>query len=417
MMIRWILVLLLACLLPSVYAECSLSEKSCPDCPGAKLRSASISDKATQFYPGGMLLTCEYDLLGGERGDQMTIRIKCFKNSADAKAVYEYDRVERKPGPPPFCKENCGLYGTGTKFCVAGMTGWGCGGGFFHQGAYTGNININLKGDVTREKVLEKIDSLAHCAVKFKEISPAEEMTGDGDDLAAAIKKDEAAPGSRGISYIEDNPAGAFWWNIKNFIRGMLGKDTPLPWVEEAIAKIGAEECEEKGYAQRKECYHARAIETGSYLVCEESYDPAKCYAAIASKKDDHEVCDKIREYLKWGRKKMVSDCYEWFSAKAENVDACEKIPYTQQKENCFLGAAINNKKADICDNLKYPDRCKVCVFSKTGDRSICESVKDEKTKKACEFRDTAEEYCRGFGRLFSEDNHLSYGSATSSRG
>jgi len=257
-------------------------------------------------------------------------------------------------------------------------------------------------------EVKEKLSSLEPCIERMVQDRLEEKS------LYRTVEKDEATPGSKGISYVEEH--GSFFWNLRNWFNGLLGKETPMPWVESAIAEIGAEECLEKTVSARSQCFHTRAIESGNYLVCEESYDPAKCYASVASIKKDPLICDKLRDYVKWGRKKLLSACYDWLSTEQTDVEVCLKYPYQQEMHNCFLEVAKNTGDAEVCDRLKHPDRCKVCAHLTSKDPAICETIQDKEAKKACEFESVGRTYCTGIGRLFS-DTHIPTTGSGAARG
>jgi len=272
------------------------------------------------------------------------------------------------------------------------------------------NFKINADNFKSMSEVKEKMKEVEKCVVKMTESRMNEES------LSKNIEADEEKERNKGSDLEREEKIGGFFWNVRYWLNRMIARDTPLPFVEEAIDEIGASNCSERGINE-KECYRERAIKSQNYYVCEESDDPSKCYAAVASLKNDPLICDKMRDYIKWGRKKMVVNCYKWFGSEAKDVDVCLKIPYKSEMEECFMGAAKNLGDADICDRLKYPDRCKVCVSYKTGDKSICEKITDKDAKKACEFKETAGSYCTGLGRLFQDSDISGYGSAAASRG
>lgn len=291
-------------------------------------------------------------------------------------------------------------YQQGSRF-----NGWA---GFIKGNGYQFTVTATDFKSLTEVK--NKMDALVPCIEQMTKNRMEEQSLSD------SIEKDDQTSGSKGMDYVSENSYGSFIWNIKYLVRRVLSKNTPLPWVETAIGNIGAGDCDDLEYRLQADCYHKKAIESGNYLVCEESYDIPKCYAIIANQNKDVQVCDKIREYIKWGRKKLLKECYDSLSGLQTNVQLCLKYPYKNEMDNCFLSVAKNTGDPTVCDRLKYPDKCKVCAFVKSKDESICLTLKDKEAKEACtQLR--ASGYCyKDLGRLF-EENTAGSGSGTSSRG
>ncbi|MEK7157791.1 MAG: MFS transporter [Patescibacteria group bacterium] len=133
------------------------------------------------------------------------------------------------------------------------------------------------------------------------------------------------------------------------------------------------------------QCFANIAINTKNYSLCNDLKETSyrnECYSVIANRINDLNTCDKVSN-----EPSQFSDCVENIAINTNNRDLCEKVD-GENKKSCYLGFDLNlskiSKDTAICDKIKSSGWgsvqigfCLTNVAEYTGNYSLCENIKE----------------------------------------
>ena len=118
--------------------------------------------------------------------------------------------------------------------------------------------------------------------------------------------------------------------------------------------------------------------------------DNSQCYQAVAEKKEDADICDRIEN--KYGKK----ECYEVLVEIAKDESVCEKfidLGYGDSelyRNNCYYDRAKAKKDITLCKKITDTNRHYSCEAIVLEDGSLCERFSDTWWREHC-YHDVAE--------------------------
>jgi hypothetical protein len=128
------------------------------------------------------------------------------------------------------------------------------------------------------------------------------------------------------------------------------------------------------------------AVQKGSYKMCDQldtSENAGRiddCYAQVAAKKGDADVCPKIQNAG------YRSECYEGVAKKNNDPSLCKFIDAQWNKVQCFSQIAINKNDKTVCRDLDIMrDQCYLQFAKNSNNPADCENVmQDSNTQDEC---------------------------------